>query len=162
MSGYSFPSAKVGALKQRIREVTGRSANSLRKAMSDGEAQVYLKLCKAAEAGVPCPSNHELAIGIHRNGGLKQLQMLARKGYIIVHREGWVRRRIEIVETGKMTDWAGRYYPERVAQFETDDSILEARKATEIQRRERENYWLELEAKKYGTPKARPISEMVA
>ncbi len=138
----------------------------MRKALSNRETLVYRKLRAAAEAGLPCPSNRELAgeRGSYASSGLDVIHVLANKGYIAVHRRDPRQRRIEILDTGQSTDWAGRDTPRSVDRISlTDDEIADAREAARRRRREREDYWLQKEAETYGLPrKGRPISRMVA
>ncbi len=138
----------------------------MRKLLSARETLIYRKLCDAAEAGLPCPSNRELAgeRGSSPASGLSMILAIEAKGYIVIHRHGHTRRRVEILESGKFTAWANRSYTTNVVRPAlTDDEITDAREAAERRHREREDYWLSKEAETYGLPrKGLPISGMAA
>jgi|GEM_PF-2311587 len=77
-------------------------------------------LSRAAEAGVPCPSNFALMESLDLaspDGVRKAMEALRTAGLIIVETEGQ-RRRVTIRATGARTDWSrGRAHPRAGAAF---------------------------------------------
>lgn len=78
---------------------------------NDPEAQAVLKsVTRAAEAGMPCPSNHDLAVVCGRSSrsvGTYAMQRLEQYGLIRVERYS-AGRVVAIVSTGKETVYSGK------------------------------------------------------
>lgn len=136
------------------------------------ERIVLRLLTKAAEKGAQCPSNEDLRKAVDARSWAsvsRIVSMLEDKGIISVKRTTQSRQ-VTILATGQSTksvrgtlSSAGIVRTRSAGGIPLDEAaIIAARENAYSARRDYENFWLRKEAEKYGTPKARPISEMVA
>lgn len=73
--------------------------------MSPNQERVFLMLCRAAEDGEACPTNHHIAAALDASSpsrGPALLNQLTKLGFISVER-GACNRVVTILETGKKT-----------------------------------------------------------